>query len=597
MSSGGGQAPATPWATSIFPPRSQPLRWRLCVVCSALGVVVIGIGASLALQRMVSGPGARGLLESGRRSRSAPSPPSQPGRPYSAPSCTGESCRHLSRYISESLQDGDPCDNFYEYVCANWSATYHLQGEAMYSEAVMSTHELEEKLTAMLAAGTQDTSSRAMFDLYNACLNMSNSGSEKLIFQEILDSVGLNGFPYAWSLTSSDAVAGRLLRITGVSPFVQISLTDNGIVLRGARTLFPDFVYAANAHRAWYIDAARRVAHMPMPELFDFEQELVALLSSPAEEYTTVAVKDLSSTSEWNWAEFLTNALFSIRTVTTATKVTYEPKRLGLENRVKALKTAFFTPAEWRKFAFRTSQCRPFSCASAGIPAVDLFRKMVVQRQRRRLGASRRPFPDYPRDLFETESRVLDDGTLFVPLGAVRGVYHEEAFWEYHLPRVLLQMSSALLDVFRDVSFQLRSNYTDLYGRFAATESCLREDRLSMSEATSVPFSSNGTSREDVRDLLAVAAAFRAYSRLIGTGREGTLPGLPFSNDQLFFVHFALNRCERYDNAYEDQLLRHGRRAHARYRVNGPLRHSISFNRAFQCRRGSYMNPRRKCVF
>ncbi|KAL1429910.1 hypothetical protein MTO96_015410 [Rhipicephalus appendiculatus] len=613
---------------------------------SALGVVAIGIGASLALHRIVSGPGAgsRGLLESGRRSRASTSSPLQQGRRDSAPSCVGESCHHLSRYISESLQDGDPCDNFYEYVCANWSATYQLQGEAVYSEAVMSTRELEEKLTAMLAAGTEDTGSRAMFDLYNACLNMPTSGSEKLVFQEILDSVGLNGFPYAWSLASSAAVAGRLLRVTGISPFVH---------------------------------------------------ELVALLSAPAEEFRTVSVKELESTAEWNWAEFLTNAMYGIRTITTATKVTYEPKRLGvglvglvsstkpalvlnylgfrlalaytpmlpgkrfrklddvavaqtvgwedgwgerrshskheenepvlksmaehakrdvleflgemswvtasflakLEHRVKTLKTAFFAPDEWRKFAFRTSQCRPFNCASANLRAVDVFRKMVAQRQRRRLGASRRPFPDYPLDLFETDSRVLDDGTLFVPLGAVRGAYHQEAFWEYHLPRVLLQLSYALIDLFRDVSFQLRSNYTDLHGRFAVAESCLREDRLSMSEATSVPFSSNGTAREDVRDLLAVAAAFRAYSRLIGTSREGTLPGLPFSNDQLFFVHFALSRCERYDTAYEDQLLRHGRRAHARYRVNGPLRHSISFNRAFQCRRGSYMNPRRKCVF
>ncbi|KAK8786725.1 hypothetical protein V5799_023498 [Amblyomma americanum] len=706
----------TPAATSVVPPLGRSLRWRLCVVCSGLGLVALAIGVSLAVNRIMSGTGGE-VQPGGDRGGASPQQP-LPGRGEVVSSCVDESCHQLARYVSDSLEEGDPCDNFYDYVCTNWSSSFRFQGEAVYSEAVRSARELESQLTALFDAGTEDTSTRPLFDLYDACLHLPTGRREALDFQNILDSVGLSGFPYSSSDRRASAAAGRLLRVTGVSPLVHIRLTDKSSVkLQAPRTLFPDFTYLPNAHRGWYNDAARRVARMSMPELFDLEQELVALLSAPAEQFGTVAVKELMSTTEWNWAEFLTNALFGIRIITPDTKVTLEQNRLGVvflglmsatkpavvlnylafrlalayapllpgkrfrkisdvavsqvvgwedgwsdrrshtcakmaaqaepglaafllaanskqdekepvlrsmaehakrnmleflgemswvtssflsrvERRFKVLKTAFFTPGDWRKFAFRTSQCRSFGCASDGLTAVEIFLKMVAQRQHRRLGPRRHPFPDFPDDLFETEIRVLEGSTLFVPLGALDRAFRHEAFWEYHLPRMLLQLSAALLDVFRDVALELRSNYTDLHDRFAATEYCLREEQATMTETTSVPFSSNGTGRQDLRDLLAVSAAFRAHGRLVRSGgSEGTLPGLPFSSEQLFFLHMALSRCEKYDAPYEDQLLRHGRRAHAAYRVNAPLRQSVSFSRAFQCRRGSYMNPRRKCVF
>ncbi|XP_077553526.1 neprilysin-2-like [Haemaphysalis longicornis] len=622
-------------------------------------------------------------------------------------------------YVSESLQDTDPCDNFYEYVCGNWSSKYRLQGEAVYSEAVMSTRELETELTSLFAIGTEDISSQAMFDLYNACLKMSFFGGEPPGLRELLKSVGLAGFPYTSSDGRASAAAGRLLRVTGVAPLLQVGLTDKGIQFIVPRTLFPDFTHLSNAHRGWYSDAVRRVARMPIPELFEFEQELVALLSSPPEPYVTVALADLASTAEWNWGEFLTNAASGVHEVTPATRVRLQPNISGealvsllsstkpsvllnylafrlvlayapllpskrfkklsdvmvsykagwedgwserrahtctkmaaraepelaafllvshlkhedleavlrgmaahakrsildflgemswvtssflskVEDRFKMLEPVLFMPAEWKRVAFRMQQCRSFGCASGKLSAAGLFHEMAAQRQRRRMESSIGTFPVVPEDAFETEIRVVDENTLFVPLGVVRNVYSREAFWEYHLSRILLQLSAVLVDVFRDVASDLRQKYTDLYGRFAAAEKCLREARATMNEATLLPFSSNGTSREDLRDHLAVAAAHRMYRQL--SGKEDPLsvsglPGLPFSREQLFFVHLALSRCEKYDAAYEDQVLRHGRRAHAAYRINGPLRQTVGFARAFQCQRGSYMNPPLRCVF
>ncbi|KAH9369576.1 hypothetical protein HPB48_011530 [Haemaphysalis longicornis] len=269
-----------------------------------------------------------------------------------------------------------------------------------------------------------------------------------------------------------------------------------------------------------------------------------------------------------------------------------------LEGHFRNLETVLFMTGGWTKGSFRIEQCRQFGCASTGRSAVDVFQKMAAQRQRRHLESKRRLFTEFPDDFFDTEIRVVDENYLTVPVGVVRSVFHKDAFWEYHLSRIVLQLSAALIDVFRNVVSEHAERYKDLHGRFFAAEHCLHEGQVTMKEATSVPFTSNGTAEEDLRDMLAVAAAHRILRRFSSPEAplQG-LPGLPFDAEQLFFVHIALNRCEKYDATYEDQLLRHGRRAHAAYRVNGPLRQSIAFSKAFHCRQGSYMNPRLKCVF
>ncbi|CAN7979597.1 unnamed protein product, partial [Ixodes pacificus] len=622
------------------------------------------------------------------------------------------------RYVSESVQDTDPCENFYEYVCSNWSSNYTLDGEAAFSEDVSSERALENDLLNILSTESDDASLAPLFDLFRACFDESRLNADaQTVLDSILKSADLSGFPFKSDNGHLSASAGRLLRITGVSPLVKVTIdpSDNTIKLDRPDTLFPDFTYVPNAHRSWYSDAVRLAARTPMPELFDFEQDLVASMYFPGtgESYVLVSAHDLTRNPEWDWQEFLANVFYGIQDIKHTTKVKLQPNQFGtklmellttwrpavvlnylvfrlllsyaplmtsmrfrklsevtissrpgwenkwgvnrshacarmvarsepglvaflllsrhkqdqhepmlrsvvehgrrefvdflgeiswitasfmekLESRFRKLKIAFFMPPEWKKFPFRVSQCHSFKCAVADKPVIDTFQKMIAQRERRRLGSFIKPFPDYPSDIFETHVKLIGD-TLIIPLALIRYGYRREAFWQYHLPRVLVAVSSTFVAIFRQEVSTWRRTYLDLFSRFSTTEHCLRTMYTSFVSPTPAILSSNTTGARDFVDFLAVQAAFRMYQRL--AGQQTSLPGLPFTTDQLFFVHFALSRCEKYNSNFEEQLLRHGNRAHAAFRVNGPLKHFVTFSSAFQCRQGAFMNPKSKCVF
>lgn len=55
------------------------------------------------------------------------------------------------------------------------------------------------------------------------------------------------------------------------------------------------------------------------------------------------------------------------------------------------------------------------------------------------------------------------------------------------------------------------------------------------------------------------------------------------SSDQLFFLYYALDNCERSDDLYQARQFRAWRHLPPEYRVNLPLRHLAQFDRAFGC--------------
>lgn len=102
----------------------------------------------------------------------------------------------------------------------------------------------------------------------------------------------------------------------------------------------------------------------------------------------------------------------------------------------------------------------------------------------------------------------------------------------------------------------------------------------------------------DLWDMLSLRPALEAF--LLYAGRVSPDYRLPllerWNASQLFFLYYATNYCENSNERFMRRSAAHGPHSPAWYRVNGPLRNTPEFARAFGCRRGSFMNPVEQCA-
>lgn len=104
-------------------------------------------------------------------------------------------------------------------------------------------------------------------------------------------------------------------------------------------------------------------------------------------------------------------------------------------------------------------------------------------------------------------------------------------------------------------------------------------------------FQVNGshTRNENLADTSAARFSFKSYRREQGPTKARVLPGFEkYTNDQLYFLSFASIWCN--NNKYDPNSIYSNNHA----RVNGPLMNLDEFAEAFQCPRGSKMNPTQK---
>lgn len=101
---------------------------------------------------------------------------------------------------------------------------------------------------------------------------------------------------------------------------------------------------------------------------------------------------------------------------------------------------------------------------------------------------------------------------------------------------------------------------------------------------------------ENIADNGGIGQAYRAYHAYVkANGPEPTLPGVPLTNDQLFFVAFARVWCGKETARSGISLVLTNPHSPHKYRVLGTLRNSKDFAKAFNCPAGSPMNPTNKC--
>ncbi|CAN7948742.1 unnamed protein product, partial [Ixodes hexagonus] len=146
--------------------------------------------------------------------------------------------------------------------------------------------------------------------------------------------------------------------------------------------------------------------------------------------------------------------------------------------------------------------------------------------------------------------------------------------------------------------FSRRNHHRDVIEALNATRSCLEIQYSQLKIPGTGLFASAGrTSMSDLLDVLSIRVAYKAFRDTVG--REAStvsLAGaLAYNLDALFFVYYALSFCQSASGEYKRSLL--GRSSHSPpwLRVNGPLRNTVNFARAFRCPAGTFMNPRSLC--
>ncbi|XP_054159527.1 endothelin-converting enzyme 1-like [Oppia nitens] len=125
-------------------------------------------------------------------------------------------------------------------------------------------------------------------------------------------------------------------------------------------------------------------------------------------------------------------------------------------------------------------------------------------------------------------------------------------------------------------------------------------------ETTDEYLNGNHTLEENICDFAGLQQSYTAYKRFSGSSSGGhtssstpspppQLPGLSnYSMDQLFFIQYAQIWCEVVtDEGHRKSL--HDDHSPGRFRANGVLVNTEQFSRAFNCPKGSPMNPPVKC--
>lgn len=104
------------------------------------------------------------------------------------------------------------------------------------------------------------------------------------------------------------------------------------------------------------------------------------------------------------------------------------------------------------------------------------------------------------------------------------------------------------------------------------------------------------TLNENIADNGGIKLAFDAYKSWVKDHkREGRLPDLDLSVDELFFIGFATPWCSVYKKQAALFQVANDVHSYPKYRVIGPLSNFKKFADAYSCSSGKKMNPRSKC--
>lgn len=104
------------------------------------------------------------------------------------------------------------------------------------------------------------------------------------------------------------------------------------------------------------------------------------------------------------------------------------------------------------------------------------------------------------------------------------------------------------------------------------------------------------TLSENLADNGGLKAAYNAYQRYVErNGPEPHLPGLNYTQQQLFWISSAQVWCSVVQPSYAQTMLSTDTHPPNFYRIENPLQNNPEFSKDFQCLVGTRMNPFSKC--
>ncbi|KAK8759477.1 hypothetical protein V5799_002886 [Amblyomma americanum] len=277
--------------------------------------------------------------------------------------------------------------------------------------------------------------------------------------------------------------------------------------------------------------------------------------------------------------------------------LTYSLIRFRLAN----TKLARFFPS----WSLNADQCNG-SISNFGSNVAHIYRRLSEQAMRIKLGQVGRPLaPREPGFPFDTRSRYSwGQQTVYVPLGLINtSVPSNATLFAFHLSRTAVRLFRSLTPLLRQEPTALGASYnleytSQSHNLLDRLLGCLYSDFASILQKTRVEFILDPYDARYalLAQTVAVSLAFVAFRELLHVERiwkiSFRLSSLPeLSSDQLFFIWYALDNCEKSDPAYQLRQYETWQRLPPDLAVNFPLRHLPQFGDAFHCQPGSGMQP------
>ncbi|CAM1311693.1 PHEX (predicted) [Pycnogonum litorale] len=149
-----------------------------------------------------------------------------------------------------------------------------------------------------------------------------------------------------------------------------------------------------------------------------------------------------------------------------------------------------------------------------------------------------------------------------------------------------------------DQNGQLRDWWqTETKNNYHESAICIQNQYSDVTDPmTKLQLNGLNTLGENIADNGGIRQAYRAYKRNEHRQKTEAIEQLAaFTNDQLFFMSYSHTFCEDYRETYARSRIQQEPHSLNTYRVNIPLKNFAKFSEAFDCPRGTAMNPAHKC--